>query len=136
MSVHQVPRMKFLENLRETVLGGDRVVTLVIGEIARWVHEGRTMPDVEDLTYVDFDELTEETLKCVSPDVVLSPLLTNAFDSYQIVGLLASLGYRGRYRALAQKMPNFEMIKAEVRSAGPAIDFDIVIMPPNLASVA
>lgn len=135
MSAQQLPRKKFLENLRDRVIGEDRAVTLVVGDVVRWTTEGRTMPYVEDLTYVDFDQLSEDTITTIRPDVVLSPLVTDGFDAYQVTRFLASVAYEGRYRAISQVLPNLQMIRNEIRAVGPAIDFDIVIMPPTLVSV-
>lgn len=135
MSAQQLPRRKFLENLRTRVVGNEKAVTLVIGEIARWSLQGRTMPDVTDLTYVDFKELSPETVAHVEPDVILSPLVTDAFDAFQIAKYLESFGYRGRYRAVAPHLPNIAMVREEIKAAAPDIDFDIVVMPPTLVSV-
>ncbi|MCK0119921.1 hypothetical protein MWU61_05190 [Loktanella sp. F6476L] len=135
MSAQQLPRKKFLENLRDRVIGEDRAVTLVVGDVVKWTTEGRTMPYVEDLTYVDFDQLSEDTIATIRPDVVLSPLVTDGFDAYQVTRFLASAAYKGRYRAISQTLPNLTMIRNEIRAVGPAIDFDIVIMPPTLVSV-
>ncbi len=134
-SVHQLPRKKFLENLRGHVHQEDRVVTLVVGEVRRWASEGREIPYVDDLTFVDFEHLNQTTIAKVRPDVVLSPLLSDAFDAYQIVRFLASFGYVGRYRALAQYLPDMAMIRSEIRKAAPNIDFEIVMMPTPLRLV-
>jgi hypothetical protein len=136
MLAQQLRRSISLKDLRGSVLGDERAVTLVVGEIGRWASEGRTMPDVQDLTYIDFSELDQSTLDALQPDVVLSPLVTDAFDAFQIVRYLDSFGYKGRYRAVAPQLPNVAMVKNEINSAAPSIDFDIVVMPPKLVSVS
>lgn len=135
MSAQQLPRKKFLENLRGRVLGKDGTVTLVIGEITRWSTEGRNVPYVQDLNYVDYDDLSEETINDIKPSVVLSPLVTDSFDAHQIARYLVSIGYTGRYRAIAPHLPNLSMIKLEISAVAPQLDFDIVVMPPTLVSV-
>jgi hypothetical protein len=135
MSAQQLPRKKVLENLRGHVLGDDRVVTLVVGEIVKWTAQGRTMPDAQDHTYVDFEDLTVETIEAIQPDVIVSPLVTENFDAYQVARQLASILFHGRYRAIAPHLPNIDMIRREISSAAPKIDFEIVVMPPKLVLV-
>lgn len=135
MSAQQLPRKKFLENLRGRVLGKDRAVTLVVGEIVRWANEGRKVPSVQDLDYIDFEDLTAEKIEAIQPDVILSPLVTDTFDAYQIARYLVSLNFTGRYRAIAPHLPNLSMITLEINAVAPELDFAIVVMPPTLVSV-
>jgi hypothetical protein len=135
MSAQQRPYKRFLEALRAQELSNQKAVTLVIGEISRWSMQGRTVPEVPDLTYVDFNELSSETVTTVEPDVIFSPLVTNAFDAFQVVRYLDSFGYCGRYRAVATHLPNLTMVREEIKAEAPAVDFDIVMMPPALVAV-
>lgn len=135
MSAQQLPRKRFLRNLRNRVIGQEAAVTLVVGDIARWMADGRSVPDVRDVTYVEFENFSSQTLSNIRPDVVLSPLVTDSFDAFQVCEVLADYGFAGRYRAVAPSMPNLSMIRSEITTAAPDIDFDIVTMPPTLVSV-
>ncbi len=61
------------------------------------------------------------------PDYVPALLLAVAF-------LLTEAGYRGRYRALAAMLPRPDMVRREVRSSFPEIDFDVVLVGPAARS--
>ena len=106
-----------------------------MGEIARWSAEGKIIPEVDALTYVEFDDLDKSIIAEMQPDVILSPLVAAAFDAFQIIRHLKESGFRGRYRAVSPSLPNLAMIKEEIVSAAPEIDFDIVVMPPKLVAV-
>ena len=135
MSAQQLPRKPFLQIPRGRLPGDEHAVTLVVGEIARWTSDGRIIPDVRDLTYVEFEELSANVLETIRPDVILSPLVLDSFDAFQVMNLLTKWGYEGRYRAVSQHLPNLPMICREIKAEGPYVDFDIVIMPPTLVSV-
>ena len=61
----------------------------------------------------------------IAPQLVLSPLVSGIYDAIDIATALAGLGYRGRYRALAHRLPRRDLILNEVRAACPTIRFDI-----------
>lgn len=135
MSAQQLPRKRFLQNLRGRVLGDENAVTLVVGDIARWASDGRTMPDVRELTYAEFSDFSPSLLEMTKPDVILSPLVTETFDAFQVISVLDASEFTGRYRAISQHLPNLAMIRQEIKSNAPTVDFEIVVMPPTLVSV-
>ena len=135
MAPQQLPQKQFLDTLRHHVLGDDQPVTLVVGDVAQWKAQGRSVPEIEDIDYLEFDEFSEDALQAQQPDVVLSPLVTDVFDAFQVISVLAMAQFKGRYRAVAPRLPNIEMIRGEVQAQAPEIDFDIVVMPPKLMSV-
>jgi len=135
MASQQLPQKRFLDTLRKNVLGDEKPATLVIGDIALWKAQGRNVPEVDDIDYLEFDALSEQALQTHQPDVVLSPLVTDVFDAFQVITLLSKVQFKGRYRAIAPTLPDIEMIRAEVQTQAREIDFDIVMMPPKLVSV-
>ncbi len=116
-------------SLRRSATGaevGHELTILVVGDLARW--RGAPLPRSKGFRCVAFHELTPELLELVRPQIVLSPLLCSAFDCMDLADVLARAGFRGRYRALSPDLPEPELIRTEIRSACPGLDFDIVSM--------
>lgn len=109
-----------------------RSKVLVIGELRDWLRSGRSLPVNEDMSFLDFDDLTEDIVLSVAPDVVLAPLLSRRFDCLDVAERLWGFGYRGRFLALAGQLPDPGMIRAEIAALFPGLDFDIV---PSAAEV-
>jgi hypothetical protein len=59
-------------------------------------------------------------------DMILSPMVAEDFDCLDVAQHLFAQGYSGRYRVMAPNLPNPGMIRHEVRSLCPGLDFDIV----------
>ncbi|MER5170215.1 hypothetical protein [Thioclava sp. GXIMD2076] len=64
-----------------------------------------------------------------APDLVLSPLLSEAFDILDLAHVLLKHGYTGPLRAYCLPLPNADLIKQEVRQIWPERDFDIFEIP-------
>ncbi|WP_159086926.1 hypothetical protein [Loktanella sp. Alg231-35] len=110
--------------------------TLVIGNMRRWVAEGRLTSSLRDFTFLNFGELSAEALKAHTPDIILSPLVGDDFDVIEIAQQLATLAFSGRYRAIAERLPNAEMIRKEVSEQATDLDFDVLLMPRDPAERA
>ncbi|WP_339107236.1 hypothetical protein [Thioclava sp. GXIMD4216] len=67
-----------------------------------------------------------------APDLVLSPLLSEAFDILDLARVMIRYGYNGPLRAYSLPLPNADLIRREVRQIWPNGDFDIFEIP-NLA---
>ena len=104
--------------------------TLVIGNLARWNAQGRATSAFGKFHYTEFADLSRDILCKLCPFIILSPLLDEKFDVVEIAARLQKLGYRGRYRAITETMPNADMIRAEIRNEAPDLDFDLLVMPP------
>lgn len=107
--------------------------TLVIGNLARWGAGGRSVVPFENVEFIDPSRLTAELLDTVNPDLILSPLWGDAFDVIDVAQQLVALGYRGRYRAVSENMPDVAMIINEVRTQAEGLDFDLLALPPSCA---
>lgn len=103
--------------------------TLVVGNLARWNAQGRATSAFGSFHYTEFADLDGKVLRDVDPNIILSPLMDNKFDVIEVVERLRDLGYGGRYRAITEMMPNAEMVRAEIRSYAPNLDFDLLVMP-------
>lgn len=78
---------------------------------------------------VSIDQLPEERLTGPeAPELVLSPLLTPAFDALDLARLLTQCGYRGRYLALVDRLPSANLIRREVAAQSPSLNFDVIVL--------
>jgi hypothetical protein len=78
---------------------------------------------------VSIDQLPEERLTGAdAPALVLSPLLTPAFDALDLARLLTQCGYRGRYLALVDRLPSANLIRREVEAQSPSLNFDVIVL--------
>lgn len=130
-----LPCLNLLDDLRRVHSREKKAVTLVIGDMEKWIAQGRPIFAEDDLTYLDFQDLSSEQVDTVGPEMVVSQLVEDAFDAFQIVNDLKSFGYRGRYRAVARELPNVPMVRSEITAIAPEIDFDIVVLQPRLVAV-
>ena len=63
-----------------------------------------------------------------APVLVLSRLVTPEFDALDLARMLSQSGYRGRYLALVDRLPDANLIRKEVAAQSPGINFDVVIL--------
>ncbi len=103
--------------------------TLVVGDIRRWTARGQGLPEVDGLRFIDLDELSDSLLRDMQPDLILSPLIEDAYGALEVAGILQDLNFKGRYRAVAEALPNIAMIRSEIARAAPDIDFDLIGLP-------
>lgn len=96
---------------------------LVVGELG-----GAALPLTpwQVLRFAEIDEVGAELLDAVRPDIVLSPLLSRSFDCVDLAQILSFTGFRGRYRAVAPRLPQPELIVAEIGQLCPDIAFDLI----------
>lgn len=105
---------------------------LVIGEVSKWVADGRSLPQSSEVHCIEFYELTESILDLLKPSAVFSPLLCASFDCMDVAFVLQGTGYQGRYRAVSEGLPNPKLIQAEINQTYPNIDFYIVNLGSGL----
>lgn len=98
---------------------------LAVGDSEEWLREGYYVP-ADGVAFVAFSDIDENVLKTLSPTIVLSPLLANAFDCIDLALLLSKLGYTGRYHAFSQNVPKPNVIEREVRQLCPKLTFKII----------
>ena len=70
------------------------------------------------------EDLTRERL--TSAIAIISPIMATDFDAVDVAKRLAANGFRGRYFAVADTLPDRDLIRREVRAAAPGLSFDIV----------
>ena len=103
--------------------------TLVIGDLARWESEGRMKDQLGDFKFVNFTSLTAKVVKNVDPEIILSPLVADGFDAVDVAAKLIDLQFTGKYRAISDAMPDADLIRKEIRSFAPRLDFDLLLVP-------
>lgn len=104
--------------------------TLVIGNLNRWIAEGRAPLPCDDFQFTELDHLTPALIYEFAPTMVLSPLMGDNFDVVDVALRLNELEFDGQYRAITETLPDPEIICKEVRALAPKVDFDLLMMPP------
>ena len=100
--------------------------TLIIGDLPRWQAEGRDIGAFDGVQFLSFDDLTQQTLTGAPPAIILSPLVADDFDAFDVAAKLADFGYHGRYRAITALLADVQVIKSEICHIAPDLDFDIL----------
>ncbi len=111
---------------------GSDPVTLVVGDMARWSSRDRELPVMAGLSFVDVRDLDAALLATHSPDIIMSPLVVRDTDAVEIARTLSQLKFQGRYRVVADDIPDADVIQGEVSAAAPKIDFAIISLPTDL----
>ncbi|RYG92123.1 hypothetical protein EU803_06680 [Loktanella sp. IMCC34160] len=99
---------------------------LVVGNIHAWGGSDQPLPKIKGIDFVDFRELATYLSTSHPPDIILSALVGHGFDSVDLACVLQNAGFTGRYRGVASSLPRPEVIRAEVRSRAPDVDFDVL----------
>lgn len=108
------------------------MMILVVGDMGRWHAAGHSLPKVENTAFCEFNELDQDLLLRLKPDIILSSLASAEFDILDLVKLLDGLDYLGRVRVLTTPLPDKELVRSEVIFEHPAIDFDLIEIPHKL----
>jgi hypothetical protein len=79
------------------------------------------------------DEATPDRLS--EAMVVLSPVVAPGFDAVELAARLRASGFRGRWLAYADDLPDRALIVSEVEEVAPDLRFDLVVLGsgPRLA---
>jgi hypothetical protein len=101
---------------------------LVIGQLRLTGGEGPAVLRQRGYRFACFAELDAALLQTTRPGMVISPLIGDRFDAVDVARRLVELGYDGPYRALSPPLPRPALVRSEVRSAAPGLDFDLVIV--------
>jgi hypothetical protein len=90
----------------------------------------------DNVTYVNFGNLCNETLAQYMPELILAPLVSASFDCFDLAEKLVQAGYRGKLRAAVETLPNPMVIKREFSAHFPELDFDVIVQGrPELRAV-
>ena len=103
--------------------------TLVIGDMERWRAQGRNLPQLEKLVFIDLDDLDHAAIATHEPDIILSPLVSDDFDAVDVAAKLKELNFHGPYRAVTDELPDPELVRHEITNYAPSVNFDLVVLP-------
>jgi hypothetical protein len=104
---------------------------LAIGDVEEWEKAGNSLPSNNKVVFAEFQEVTDVLLATIKPAIIISPLLTRSFDCIDLAQHLQSLGYKGQYRAMAATLPNPTIVRREIKTLCPDIDFDVIALPES-----
>ncbi len=74
---------------------------------------------------VEFDEFIVLNMRKPA-DVVFSPVVGDTYDCIDVAQHLFAAGFSGSYRVMAPDLPNPGILRQEIGSLCPGLDFDIV----------
>lgn len=103
-----------------------RIAVLAVGDTRQWGDAGASLPKDIKVAFAAIEDVTDDFLSIIEPETVISPLLARSFDCADLAERLHMFGFRGRYRAIADDIPNPGLIRKEVREAFPGLDFEII----------
>jgi hypothetical protein len=109
-------------------------VVLVVGSRRTWAGRRDWPEGLPGFLFCDFGDLDRFLGAGSIVEVVLSPLMAQGFDALDVAMQLAGFGFAGRYRAVAEDLPDPGLVRREVRRAAPCVDFDVV-MAENVVSL-
>jgi len=119
----------FAQNAMFPDQGETPTPTLVVGDLVRWKELGHEIPEIDGFFFVDFDDVTYQTLEKIKPQVILSPLLGRTFDAVEVARRLEAMDYRGCYRVVTDGVPEPDVVKREVSAIAPKLDFAVLLLP-------
>jgi len=99
---------------------------LAVGELSRWIQSGKNVVKHPQIAFADITEVDETLLETLGTEMVVSPVLCNAFDCLDLAEQLQACNFRGKYRAIAQNLPNPALVRREVKAQCPDVDFDFI----------
>ncbi|WP_019953690.1 hypothetical protein [Yoonia vestfoldensis] len=107
----------------------NNVRMLVVGDVTRWQACGQLRGVPAGCVYVDIAQLDPIKILQYDPDLVLSPLVSDGFDAFDVAEKLGAVQFRGMYRVVANDLPDAEIIRRDIRAAAPNLDFDLLVLP-------
>lgn len=103
-------------------------VVLVIGQLDDLEGDGPRYASGRRLVFADYGDLSAELMARLAPSMVLSSVITPLFDAFDVAQSLHALGYDGPYRALTPRLPDPNLVRREVASCAPGLDFELLVV--------
>lgn len=82
-----------------------------------------------------FQKLTDDLLRQLQPDTVVSWLFCKQYDVFDVANLLDRMNFVGEFIAVSGKLPRVNMIAREIKSRFPKLNF-ILMSPAQLSGAA
>ncbi|ATG46727.1 hypothetical protein [Celeribacter ethanolicus] len=128
-TVRQTAFGEFVAGRRGAQPGAGGMI-LMVGEPQRMQTLKKHFPERSGVFFIEFSDLTPEILHSICPDSVISPAISDQFDCLDLADFLSAARYKGAYRVLARDLPRPEIIRNELRSHYPGLDFDVLRPEP------
>jgi hypothetical protein len=107
---------------------------LVVGDVRCWQGRGRLQVSLPDCTFLHLSQLDGPVLQQLDPFLVLSPLMSDGFDALDVAERLWVARFAGLYRVVANDLPKPDIIRRDIRSVAPLLNFDLLVLPRLAAS--
>ncbi|MCB1400109.1 MAG: hypothetical protein KDJ82_09675 [Rhodobacteraceae bacterium] len=111
-------------------LSGRRILVVETTQSLPLALQGTTGTQV---TVARYAEITRKFLDDLCPDIVIAPLIAQDHDILDLALLLRNTGFAGALRAFTRPLPNSAIIRAEVASIYPHLDFDVIELSGPMA---
>ena len=112
-------------------LRGVRVSILAVGDTTEWLRQRQPLPPGGRIILASFSDLSQDLVSRIRPKLVLSPLLARDFDCIDLAQMLHVLGFAGQYRVISENVPDPAIVKTEIKSMCPGLDFGILSQLPE-----
>ncbi|PZX11099.1 hypothetical protein [Celeribacter halophilus] len=107
-----------------------RRMILMVGDPQRMQMLKKYYPQRTGFFLIEFSDLTQDILNSIAPDCVVAPALCAQFDCLELADLLHRAGFRGSFRAIPKGLPRPDLIREEIASLYPSLDFDMLDLTP------
>lgn len=128
-TVRQTAFGEVVSGRRDTQTGAGGMI-LMVGEPQRMQTLKKHFPERSGVFFIEFADLTLEVLHSIRPDSVISPAISEHFDCLDLADFLTRARYTGAYRVIARSLPRPEIIRTELRTQYPCLDFDVLRPEP------
>ena len=98
---------------------------LVVGTQAELDARQEKPGDDGNLIFAVFEDVTEQFIAEMAPEIVISNLMDAHFDALDLAKALALADYSGKYRAISVGIANPNVIAREIRNVAPSLDFEL-----------
>lgn len=105
-------------------------IVLVVGAMSEWAPEEAERPPGSRIVFAEYGEICAELLDRVAPAMIVSSVIATTFDAFDLAQDLQDLGYAGPYRALTPHLPDPDLVRREVASCAPDLDFELLVVRP------
>ena len=105
---------------------GDMPRILIVGNLSPWLRVEAGASSEYKINQMAYDQLDNVRIALMHPDLVLTQPWSAGFDCLDMAMLLQAAGFSGAYRVITDKLPNPALIRREILSGCPDLDFDFI----------
>ena len=105
-------------------------IVLVIGAMSEWAPDEADRPAGSRIVFAEYADISAELIERVAPAMIVSSVIATTFDAFDLAQDLQEFGYGGPYRALTPHLPDPDLVRREVASCAPDLDFELLVVEP------